>query len=122
MKRSQAIEKALREVEWNGAMYFDGLRCPACGGEKPDHSNGCVVANALKPIDNASQSRASVISYFDARKDHSREERDSIISKIEAASDKSIITEPTCMGKHWWYMDFDDRNTCPYCGWQLTRR
>ncbi len=68
-----------------------------------------------------SMSRDELIAYFNGRTDHPVATRKAITAKIRAASDESIRRDKPCEGKHWWLMDFDTRNVCPYCGWKLTR-
>lgn len=59
--------------------------------------------------------------YFGTRFDLPRPMRETILAKIADASDESVRTDAPCVGKHWFVMDFDGRNECPYCEWKLTR-
>jgi hypothetical protein len=65
--------------------------------------------------------QAKIDYYFGDRTDLPIGMRRAIRAKIEQASDKSIATDQSCEGKHWFLMDFEARSTCPYCDWRLTR-
>lgn len=68
--------------------------------------------------------REELTRYFGkTRTDLPRLQRDQILAKIASASQKSIDTDRTCVGKHWFIMSATQgRETCPYCDWVLELR
>ncbi len=65
--------------------------------------------------------RDRLLDYFQNRADLPASTRREIKAKIRAASNGTILADQPCVGKHWFVMDFDERNVCPYCDWKLVK-
>lgn len=68
----------------------------------------------------ASVRRARLADYYGTvRSDLPAEVREGILAKVAGTSDAAILADRSCVGKHWFVMDFESRSVCPYCGWEM---